>query len=207
MAKKRTRKKKPSRSARRASPRRVASRRTAARRGTQRRPSGAAPNIQSWPTDPMGGPPPLLRPAPAMPGSLTPLRDCWLRCRFTRRAGSSICRSICCNGTASVRRMSSRELRRGSSRRRWRSCAISRDVICRRSPLPIFRGPSSRPCCLRRSLGRHCVGCRAMRIRSRHARCRNGDDNGCCGGPHVIRGASAHDPRHIMTRSGRPLAF
>src|SRR4029453_11602410 len=50
--------------------------RTVTRRTSTRRPArpAAAPAIQGWPTDPMGGVPPLQLPVPAMPGAQLPTR-------------------------------------------------------------------------------------------------------------------------------------
>ena len=56
---------------------RTAARRSAALRAASRRPgvaAAAAPSIQGWPTDPMGGVPPLHLPVPAVPGSPLPTR-------------------------------------------------------------------------------------------------------------------------------------
>lgn len=56
--------------------RRTAARKSSAPRGAARGRGGAAaaPAIQGWPTDPMGGLPPLQLPVPAMPGASLPTR-------------------------------------------------------------------------------------------------------------------------------------
>jgi hypothetical protein len=79
MAKKTARKATRKTSARKTATRRRAGRadsvRKTARKRTAKRPKPAAgATIQGWPTDPMGGSPPLQLPVPAMPGSTLPTR-------------------------------------------------------------------------------------------------------------------------------------
>ena len=80
MAKRMARKSARKTSARKAAKRRTAARppstrKTAKKKRTAKRTSpAAAVTIQGWPTDPMGGSPPLHMPAPTMPGSPLPTR-------------------------------------------------------------------------------------------------------------------------------------
>ena len=79
MAKKRARKsarKSPARKKKAAGRRaaRPATRKTTRKRSAKRQRLGAGATIQGWPTDPMGGAPPLHMPVPTMPGSPLPTR-------------------------------------------------------------------------------------------------------------------------------------
>ena len=53
---------------------RTAARKSSAPRAASRRPAAAATEIQGWPTDPLGGVPPLHLPVPTLPGAPLPTR-------------------------------------------------------------------------------------------------------------------------------------
>jgi hypothetical protein len=59
---------------RQTAPRRAPARKSARNRVGKKVAAAAAATIQGWPTDPMGGSPPLQLPAPALPGSPLPTR-------------------------------------------------------------------------------------------------------------------------------------
>ena len=118
----------------------------------------------------------------AIAGHAARLRAC------TRRAGSFMCRSICCSATASSRdEIFAGQARASRCAPRWPSCARWRAGIWRRRKRSLTSAPpeSCRRCCRSRSSARRCAGWSGAAIsRSSSSRRRPGAGNGA-----VARGA------------------